>query len=155
MAASSCLKGRNGSLSSGTKFRYFRQRPEFNKNKTCYINMKGCGQFHCTCMQWNRPLKWLCSRTLSGRAAAQQAVCRGFEPHLSSSFFIFYGERVAQVSCITFFIYPRRACTARVTVVVSCVCVCVCVCVYVCVCVCVCLSVCMSVRTRYSGSTRN
>ena len=37
---------------------------------------------------------------------------------------------------------PRRACTEKVTVVVSCVCVCVC------------LYVCMSVRTRYSGSTR-
>ena len=36
-------------------------------------------------------------------------------------------------------INPRRACAARVTVVV----------------VCVCLSVCMSVRTRYSGSTRS
>ena len=36
-------------------------------------------------------------------------------------------------------INPRRACAARVTVVVSCVC----------------LYVCMSVRTRYSGSTRD
>ena len=43
----------------------------------------------------------------------------------------------------TAIINPRRACAARVTVVVSCVCVCVCVCV----------SVCMSVRTRYSCST--
>ena len=39
------------------------------------------------------------------------------------------------------FINPRRACTERVTVVVSCVCM------YVCMCVC------MSVRRRYSGST--
>ena len=44
-------------------------------------------------------------------------------------------------------INPRRACAARVTVVVSCVCVCVCLS--------VCMSVCLSVRTRYSGSTRN
>ena len=48
-------------------------------------------------------------------------------------------------------INPRRACAARVTVVVSCVCVCVCVrayvraCVRACVCVSVCLCVCVSV----------
>ena len=39
------------------------------------------------------------------------------------------------------FINPRRACAARVTVVVLCVCmyVCVYVCMYVCMCVCVCV----------------
>ena len=34
------------------------------------------------------------------------------------------------------FINPRRACAARVTVVVLCVCMCVCMCMYVCVYVC-------------------
>ena len=32
--------------------------------------------------------------------------------------------------CLQYFINPRRACAARVTVVVLCVCVCVCVCGY-------------------------
>ena len=38
-------------------------------------------------------------------ASAKQAVhvCRGFESHLSSSFFIFYGKGVVQVSCIVLF----------------------------------------------------
>ena len=45
--------------------------------------------------------------------------------------------------CIIEYFYPRRACAARVTVVVSCVCLSVC------------LSVCVSVRTRYSGSARD
>ena len=48
-------------------------------------------------------------------------------------------DRVVGVSAQGTIINPRRACAARVIVVVSCVCV----------------SVCMSVRTRYSGSTRN
>ena len=51
-------------------------------------------------------------------------------------------------------IKPRRACPARVTVVVLCVCVCVCVCVRVCACVraCVraCMRVCVSVRALAS-----
>ena len=47
-----------------------------------------------------------------------------------------FGKLGGEKSCI---VNPRRACAARVTVVV----------------LCVCMYVCMSVRTRYSGSTRS
>ena len=46
---------------------------------------------------------------------------------------------------LIFIINPRRACTARVTVVVLCVCMCVCVYVCMCVCVYVCMYVCVYV----------
>ena len=48
--------------------------------------------------------------------------------------------------CTCIFINPRRACTARATVVGF-------VCVYVCVCVCVCLSVCLSKSHLTSGAS--
>ena len=50
-----------------------------------------------------------------------------------------FSQIVQRVCTLVLFINPRRACAARVTVVVLCVCMCVCVyvCMYICVYVCV------------------
>ena len=69
------------------------------------MHMKPCLHWGASVAQWLEHLPTKQYGSLVVRASGYQAVCRGFESHLSSSFFLFCENRVVQVSCVALFIY--------------------------------------------------